>query len=129
MKIHVVTAEAECCCALGTHGGPVELIGAFSAETDAEARKTDLLLHASKWGRTMLVTELDLDADKSAPGAQPAPVVEHGQLYAGGPILVRPLSWDDAYPLAEWIRHKSRHGGKVLRRTVIVVEDWAEVTE
>lgn len=32
------------------------------------------------------------------------------------------------YPLAEWIQHELR-SGKVYRRTIIVVEDWAEVEE
>ncbi len=56
-------------------------------------------------------------------------VVEHGQLYASGAVLVRDNSpaVERVYPLTEWIEHNQRHGGVVLRRRVIVVERWHEV--
>lgn len=52
---------------------------------------------------------------------------EYGQLYSGGEVLV----WD-----AESFSHRSvqarikagqRFGGKVLRRKVIVLQDWQQV--
>jgi hypothetical protein len=33
------------------------------------------------------------------------------------------------YPLAKRIEAERRHGARVFRRTAIVVDDWAEVTE
>lgn len=33
------------------------------------------------------------------------------------------------YPLADWIAGERRMGARVYRRTVIVVEDWQEVTD
>ena len=58
-------------------------------------------------------------------------VTEYGQLMSGGGYHIR---WDDPeceriYPLAQWISNQVRNGGTVARRRVIVVEDWAEVTE
>lgn len=56
-------------------------------------------------------------------------IEEYGQLYSGGAVLL----WNLAehvlriYPLAQQIEHGQRNGGKVLRRRVIVVEDWSEV--
>lgn len=57
-------------------------------------------------------------------------VVEHAILYAGGSMLVRPNDpeVERIYPLTEWIHGERRSGGKVYRRTVVVVEDWQEVT-
>lgn len=57
------------------------------------------------------------------------PTTELGQLYSGGSILVRP-DWTDLeglYPTKEWIEHHQRGGGKVYRRTIIVVRDWTLV--
>lgn len=55
--------------------------------------------------------------------------VEHAEGYRSGSMLVRP---DDAHtervwPLTEWIPDKQEHGGRVYRRTIVVVEDWREV--
>ena len=57
------------------------------------------------------------------------PVVEHAQLMSGGGMCVRNPhpDIDRIFPLAEWIDHHTRHGGKVYRRTVVVIEDWTEV--
>lgn len=58
------------------------------------------------------------------------PVVEHAIRMTSGAMQVRndhPLI-NHIYPLAQWIEHEQRDGGKVYRRTVIVVEDWEEVT-
>jgi hypothetical protein len=56
-------------------------------------------------------------------------VTEHANLMSGGGCHV----WntepyiEEIYPLALRIGHGQRFGGKVYRRRVIVVEDWAEV--
>jgi hypothetical protein len=58
------------------------------------------------------------------------PVVEHALLMAGGGMHVRysdPQS-ELIYPLERWIDHQLMFGGQVFRRTVIVVEDWTEIT-
>lgn len=57
------------------------------------------------------------------------PVVEHAILMSGGGMQVRngDPEIERIYPLAQWIRGQQRFGGMVYRRTVLVVEDWAEV--
>lgn len=57
------------------------------------------------------------------------PVVEHAILMSGGSMQVRPgdPETERIYPLARWIEHHQRFGGKVYTRTVIIVEDWREV--
>lgn len=45
---------------------------------------------------------------------------------ATGPVVTEPYI-EEIYPLAQKIEHGQRSGGKVYRRRVIVVEDWAEV--
>lgn len=59
----------------------------------------------------------------------PAPVVEYAIEMSAGSMQVRPNDpeIEAEYPLAKWIVNKQRFGGKVYRRTVIVVEDWVEV--
>jgi hypothetical protein len=57
------------------------------------------------------------------------PIVEHAQLMSGGGMHVR---YEDEeieriFPREQWIKAHKRFGGKVYRRTVIVVEDWIEV--
>lgn len=64
------------------------------------------------------------------PPIRPETVVEHAVLMSGGGMHVR---YEDPeieriYPLAQWIEHGHRFGGRVYRRTVIVVEDWEEVS-
>lgn len=56
-------------------------------------------------------------------------VVEHGLLMSGGGMHVRndDPQVDRIYPLPLWVEHHQRFGGKVYRRTVIVIEDWREV--
>jgi hypothetical protein len=54
---------------------------------------------------------------------------EHAIEMSGGGMQVRnsdPLI-EKIYPLAQWIPHYQRDGGKVWTRRVIVVEDWTEV--
>lgn len=60
----------------------------------------------------------------------PQPVVEHAILMSGGSMQVRPddPGMERIDPLARWTERHQRHGGKVYTRTVIVVEDWHEVS-
>ena len=53
--------------------------------------------------------------------------VEHGQLMSGGGFHVRNPEEEAVYPLALWIKHGQRHGGKIYTRKIIVLEDWEEV--
>ncbi len=66
------------------------------------------------------------DLDQQAAGQR---VVEHAQMYADGGMLVRVNNprVERIYPLAEWIPDKQKHGGRIFRRTIAVVEDWTEV--
>lgn len=58
-------------------------------------------------------------------------ITEHAQLMAGGSMCVRPndpeceLIWSTD----DWAQSMIRIGGKVFRRTIIVVSDWEEITE
>jgi hypothetical protein len=56
-------------------------------------------------------------------------VVEHAIEMSGGGMHIRYDHPDieRIFPLADWIKSQQRFGGKVWRRTVIVVEDWHEV--
>jgi hypothetical protein len=57
------------------------------------------------------------------------PVEEYGQLMSAGSVQLWDLDLEllEIYPLAKRIEHGKRHGGRVLRRRVIVVDDWEEV--
>lgn len=57
------------------------------------------------------------------------PVTEYGQLMSGGGVHVWKLTPDSLriYPLAERIEHGKRFGGKVMRRQIIVLDEWEEV--
>lgn len=57
------------------------------------------------------------------------PVTEHAVEMAGGGMQVRNSAphVEKIFPLAEWIASEQRFGGRVWRRTVIVVDDWHEV--
>jgi hypothetical protein len=57
-------------------------------------------------------------------------ITEHAIQMSGGGMHVRcdEPEIEEIYPLAEWIPHQQRFGGKVYRRRIIVVEDWAEVS-
>jgi hypothetical protein len=57
------------------------------------------------------------------------PIVEHGQLMSGGGFQIRNGHPDieRIYPLRDWIRAEIRSGGKIYRRTIVVIEDWTEV--
>jgi hypothetical protein len=54
------------------------------------------------------------------------PVTEYAIEMSGGGMHVRNPApeIEKVYPLAEWIPHNQRDGGRVWRRRVIVVEDW-----
>ena len=56
-------------------------------------------------------------------------VVEHALGYKSGDMQVRASGPDieEVYPTAKWISNSQRLGAKVYTRTVIVVDDWAEV--
>jgi hypothetical protein len=62
-------------------------------------------------------------------GPQPVMVEEYGTLFGSGDVKVWDLSPElvEIYPLAKRIEHGKRHGGRVLRRRVIVVDEWEEV--
>lgn len=55
------------------------------------------------------------------------PVTEHAREMSGGGMHIRAAGLDDVYPLAEWIEHGQRNGGRVWRRRIQVIEDWVEV--
>jgi hypothetical protein len=59
------------------------------------------------------------------------PIVEHAIEMSGGGMHIRngDPEIDRIFPLADWVESHQRFGGKVWSRTVIVVEDWHEVTE
>jgi hypothetical protein len=48
---------------------------------------------------------------------------------SGGGVNVWPLDAEtlDIYPLAKRIEHGKRHGGTVLRRRIVVLDEWEEV--
>ena len=87
--------------------------------------------------RNELTAMLELDAlldDWAIPDPEGAPmsteaVTEHAIRMSGGSMQVRPNDShiERIYPLDQWIPDQQRFGGKVYRRTVIVVEDWTEV--
>lgn len=56
-------------------------------------------------------------------------ITEHAQLYAGGSMLVRPNDpeCERVWPTSEWSQAMTKLGGRVFRRTIIVVSDWEEV--
>lgn len=59
------------------------------------------------------------------------PVTEYALLMSGGGFHVRATDpeIERIYPVAEWIEHQTQVGRHVFRRRLVVVEDWAEVTE
>lgn len=67
------------------------------------------------------------DVPRTSP--EPEPVTEYALVAAGGWYL-RPdePAAERAYPLEQWITDKRGDGAKVVRRRIIVVEDWEEVT-
>lgn len=56
-------------------------------------------------------------------------ITEYAIMMSGGGMQVRNPhpEVEEIYPVAEWIAHQQRFGGKVYRRTVSVIEDWEEV--
>lgn len=56
------------------------------------------------------------------------PVTEHAQEMSGGGMHIRADGLERVYPLAEWIEHSQRDGGRVWRRRIQVIEDWVEVS-
>lgn len=75
--------------------------------------------------------EISVSARESGTPVPAGNKVEHAQLMSDGGMHVR---WDDPeaeriYPLNKWIKGNSRGGGRVFRRTIVVIEDWTEVTD
>jgi len=58
-------------------------------------------------------------------------VTEYAVMMSGGGYHVRngAPEIEEIYPLAQWVKSERRFGGKVYRRRVVVIEDWAEVTK
>lgn len=54
-------------------------------------------------------------------------VAEHALEMSGGGMHVRADGLDEVYPLDQWIADQQRHGARVHRRRVIVVDDWTKV--
>lgn len=54
---------------------------------------------------------------------------EHAISLSGGSMEVRTNDPDveKIYPVERWIENTKRHGRKVYRRVIIVVDDWKEV--
>jgi len=72
----------------------------------------------------------ELDAAEAIVMGEAGPVItEHAHQMSGGGYHV----WntepyiEEIYPLEQRIKAGQRHGGKVYRRQVIVVEDWTEI--
>lgn len=67
--------------------------------------------------------------DTTVEPSPPLTMVEHATGMSDGSMNVRPDDPDieRIYPLAVWIEHRQRDGGRVYRRRIIVVEDWEEV--
>ncbi|EOD66885.1 hypothetical protein [Amycolatopsis vancoresmycina] len=57
------------------------------------------------------------------------PATEHAEQYTSGAMLVRNPApeVERVYPLTQWIQDQQRHGGRIFKRRVIVVDDWTEV--
>lgn len=69
-------------------------------------------------------------AARYANGEIPA-TTEYGTVMSGGGVASRPNSpaLDRVAPLAEWIHlQRTVNRSRVVRRRVIVIEDWEEVT-
>lgn len=56
-------------------------------------------------------------------------ITEHATAFKSGDMKIRcdDPEVEEVYPLARWIVHQQRYGGRVYRRRVIVVDDWEEV--
>lgn len=78
--------------------------------------------HSMIWGNC-------IHAVRRYSGADPVIVEEYGHLMSGGGVQ----AWPDApeilaiYPLAKRIEHGKRNGGRVLRRRIIVIDEWEEI--
>lgn len=53
--------------------------------------------------------------------------VEYAQPLAGGGAQVRAEGFADTYPVDQWISDVKACGGYIIRRKIIVVEDWVDV--
>jgi hypothetical protein len=58
---------------------------------------------------------------------QPTGIEEYGHRMTDGGIHTWNPDNYGIYPLAERIEHGKRHGGSVVRRRIIVLDDWEEI--
>lgn len=81
------------------------------------------------WPHTMIWGQC-ANAVHRCDGPRPEIVEEYGHLMSGGSVQVWNLTPEllDVYPLDKRIEHGKQHGGRVLRRRVIVVDGWEETT-
>jgi hypothetical protein len=58
-----------------------------------------------------------------------APVTEHAEGWRSGDMKIRYTDpdVDRIYPLSKWRYHIHRQGGRVYRRTVLVLDDWTQL--
>lgn len=79
------------------------------------------------WPHTMVWGQCGLAVQRYTGTAEV--VTEYGGLMSGGGVNVWPDDPEllDIYPLAKRIEHGKRHGGHVLRRRIIVIDDWEEL--
>lgn len=66
------------------------------------------------------------------PTTTAGPTVEYGTVMSGGGVQTRPTdpALERVAPLAEWIHlQRTVNQSRVVRRRIIVIDDWEEVTE
>lgn len=80
------------------------------------------------WPHTMVSGNCG-NAVRRTDGPRPVLVDEYGHLMSGGGVHVWPDDPEilDVYPLEKRIEHGKRHGGRVLRRRIIIVDEWEEI--
>jgi hypothetical protein len=54
-------------------------------------------------------------------------VTEYAARNADGELLIRQSRRGEPYPAEQWARDQLALGARVMRRRVIVVEDWTEM--
>ncbi|BFP50061.1 hypothetical protein KCMC57_64290 (plasmid) [Kitasatospora sp. CMC57] len=101
----------------------------MSAENDFGNCGSGCQPNTQPWPHTMIWGQC-ANAVQRYQGQRPVIVEEYGQLMSGGGVHMWNLAPDllDAYPLDRRIEHGKLHGGKVLRRRVIVLDEWEETT-
>jgi hypothetical protein len=99
------------------------------AEDDFAECGSGCQLDRTPWPHTMVWGNC-AHAVRDYQGERPVVVEEYGQLMSAGSVQVWDLSPEmlDIYPLDRRIEHGKRHGGRVLRRRIIIIDDWEEAT-